>query len=211
MDRQERQHDLYEPAKLAVQGESDSQTAPLVHTDSDISSNPRLLGALVVVSLFFALLHTDALCLRVSEPNRKGAVPTFFRTWAMLGTFFILIDYAVRVIPDVINAPLTGPFFKGGVCATAAWWVAWPFELVKSKVQASQGSSSPGTLTVMRGIVAEKGVLGLYRGIGPGSLRSLFANGCSMIVYSFGQQLRDGQKKKAMVGAPEKEKEGGKL
>jgi solute carrier family 25 carnitine/acylcarnitine transporter 20/29 len=127
----------------------------------------------------------------------KGVVPTFFRTWAMLGTFFILIDYSVRVIPDIINMPVYGPFFKGGVCATAAWWVAWPFEMAKSKVQGSQGATSPAMMTVIRGIVAEKGVLGLYRGIGPGSLRSLFANGCSMVVYNYGQQLRESSNGKA--------------
>ena len=31
------------------------------------------------------------------------------------------------------------------------------------------------------------GVLGLYRGIGPGLARSLIANGCSMVIYSYCQ------------------------
>jgi solute carrier family 25 carnitine/acylcarnitine transporter 20/29 len=148
-----------------------------------------------------AMFSRDVLTFSQLSLLYKGVVPTFFRTWAMLGTFFILIDYSVRVIPDVVNAPLTGPFFKGGVCATIAWWVAWPFEMVKSKVQASQSAASPGTIKVMKDIIADKGILGLYRGIGPGSLRSLFANGCSMVVYNFGQQMRDNSNKKQTKGA----------
>lgn len=36
------------------------------------------------------------------------------------------------------------------------------------------------------------GVLGLYRGIGPGLARSLLANGGSMIVYNFCQECARG-------------------
>ena len=35
----------------------------------------------------------------------------------------------------------------------------------------------------------EKGVTGLYRGIGPGTLRSFLANGISMIMMSNAQKL----------------------
>jgi hypothetical protein len=34
-------------------------------------------------------------------------------------------------------------------------------------------------------IIKEKGVMGLYRGIGPGLSRSIIANGPSMIIYNF--------------------------
>ena len=37
--------------------------------------------------------------------------------------------------------------------------------------------------------VRERGFFGLYRGIGPGTLRSFLANGTSMIVMSNAQKL----------------------
>ena len=41
-----------------------------------------------------------------------------------------------------------------------------------------------GVLERVRYVLRERGgIRGLYRGIGPGLTRSLFANGCSMIVY----------------------------
>lgn len=55
-------------------------------------------------------------------------IPTLLRTVGLLGSFFVMVDYSVRLIPGVINAPVTGPFFKGGVCATMAWVFAFPFE-----------------------------------------------------------------------------------
>lgn len=52
-----------------------------------------------------------------------GYTVTLFRTLGLLYPFFILIDYSVRYLPDVVNSPL-GPFFKGGErfnrqCATS--------------------------------------------------------------------------------------------
>jgi hypothetical protein len=49
----------------------------------------------------------------------SGYLPTLYRTVGLLSSFFVLVDYSVRYIPDVVNAPLIGPFFKGGICATA--------------------------------------------------------------------------------------------
>lgn len=120
-----------------------------------------------------------------------GFTPTLFRTMGLLGSFFVMVDYSVRYIPDVIGAPLIGPFFKGGICATTAWCFAFPFETVKSTIQADTTGRykqmAGATWKVMRQIVHEKGVRGLYRGFGPGAGRSFVANGTSMIVYSWFQ------------------------
>jgi solute carrier family 25 carnitine/acylcarnitine transporter 20/29 len=109
----------------------------------------------------------------------------------LLGSFFVLVDYSVRYIPEVVNAPLIGPFFKGGICATAAWIVAFPLETAKSVIQADHTGQYKkvrhATWKAMRDIVAQKGVKGLYRGFGPGASRSFVANGTSMIVYSWFQ------------------------
>jgi solute carrier family 25 (mitochondrial carnitine/acylcarnitine transporter), member 20/29 len=123
----------------------------------------------------------------------SGFVPTLFRTIGLVGSFFVLVDYSVRYIPDVINAPLIGPFFKGGVCATAAWTFAFPFESAKSVIQADTTGKyknmSLATFKVMKQLYEERGIArGLYRGFGPGASRSFFANGASMIVYSWFQE-----------------------
>jgi len=131
---------------------------------------------------------------QVGQPWRfteiyTGLGVSWIRTVGLMTTFFMLVDTGVRHFPDVINAPLIGPFVKGGVCATMAWWVIWPFETLKSQVQ----GNTPGPSSLwqrLRFVAKNGGMRGLFRGIVPGSTRSLIANGVSMIVFTNCQALR---------------------
>ena len=118
------------------------------------------------------------------------------RTWMLMGSFFVLVDYSVRKLPDIVNMPLIGPFFKGGICATISWLMVWPLEFVKSQVQANtalvgnNAHQSLSTVQRLRFAIREQGFFSLYRGILPGCTRSLVANGMSMVVYTYCQALR---------------------
>jgi len=84
---------------------------------------------------------------------------------------------------------LIGPFLKGGVAATIGWWIIWPFENLKSQIQ----GNTPGPQKLWPRFFwtfKNGGVSSLFRGIGPGSLRSLIANGSSMIAYQLCQDMR---------------------
>ena len=107
----------------------------------------------------------------------------------MLGSFFTLCDYLERYAPATMAVPVLGGFIKGGLCATAGWAVAWPFEVVKSLVQGADGAMyrNRSTLGIMRELVQTKGVLRLWRGMGPGALRSIASNGAGMAVYQLTQ------------------------
>ena len=119
----------------------------------------------------------------------NGFVPTQYRTVGVSGSIFILVDYSVRYIPEVVNAPLYGAFFKGGICATLAWTLAFPFEAAKSVIQADTTgvyrNVRGATFVVLKQLYHERGLVGgWYRGFVPGAGRSFVANGCSMMVYS---------------------------
>jgi len=126
--------------------------------------------------------------LRFVRQTYSGFTPTLLRSMGLLGSFFVMVDYSTRYIPHVINAPLIGPFFKGGICATAAWAVCFPFETAKSVVQSQchKYKDVPfATFVVMKRLYRERGIRhGLYRGFLPGASRSFFANGASMLVYT---------------------------
>ncbi|KAL7566391.1 hypothetical protein ACA910_011130 [Epithemia clementina (nom. ined.)] len=128
----------------------------------------------------------------------RGFGATLWRTMGLLGSFFILVDYSVRYIPEVVTTPVVGPFFKGGICATLGWAVAFPFETAKSVIQSDSHSIIHGnsnkpqqqpqqdTFRVLYRLYKERGIVrGWYRGFGPGASRSFVANGASMIVYSW--------------------------
>ncbi len=57
------------------------------------------------------------------------------------------------------------------------------------QVQGSYGRTDQSILQRMKAVVREKGgILKLYRGIGPGTIRSFIANGSSMIVMQAAQK-----------------------
>lgn len=121
---------------------------------------------------------------------------TWARTVIALGGYFVLVDAWDRAAPPpppssaiATSASATlAAFVKGAVCATAAWVAAWPLEVLKSSQQsglALHGLAADATLAA-RGaaIVRAHGAQGLFRGIGPGVLRSVVGNGTATAVFA---------------------------
>ena len=103
----------------------------------------------------------------------------------LLPVFFIYLEKARPYKEVLFGESPQGTFFFAGLCATAAWWTIWPLEYMKSQIQGGYGGQDLTLWQRLRGVVREKGVLGLYRGLGPGSIRSFIANGLSMTVMKW--------------------------
>jgi solute carrier family 25 (mitochondrial carnitine/acylcarnitine transporter), member 20/29 len=125
-----------------------------------------------------------------------GLSITTARNTLLLTNFFVLLDVSSRHVPHLLDGPMA-PFFKGGVCATLAWWSVWPLEVVKSQIQAASkmpagaGESSHalnrGPLTIVarfRYILQTQGIGAFRTGLLAGTLRSIIANGASMLAFS---------------------------
>eukprot|EP00118_Oscarella_pearsei_P004581 m.19850 g.19850 ORF g.19850 m.19850 type:complete len:299 (+) comp27914_c0_seq6:193-1089(+) len=117
----------------------------------------------------------------------QGFTVTWIRTAGLMTSYFITVDYLRRTKPDFFKSVL-GPFFISGVAATAAWWLVWPFENMKSQVQAGYGGKMPLWRRLRLTVKEKGGFFALYRGIGPGSIRSFLANGSSMLVMQWAQR-----------------------
>ncbi|PAA57077.1 hypothetical protein BOX15_Mlig026512g1 [Macrostomum lignano] len=74
------------------------------------------------------------------------------------------------------------------MAATAAWWLVWPLEYMKSQVQGQYGQPMPILARLRLTIQQRGGFFGLYRGLLPGTIRSFLANGTSMVVMQFAQR-----------------------
>ncbi|CAH1775228.1 unnamed protein product [Owenia fusiformis] len=113
---------------------------------------------------------------------------TWCRTMGLMTTYFILVDTGRRHFAEHFQRPFLGPFLTSGIAATLAWWLVWPLEYMKSQVQTGYGKEM-STLQRMRLVIRERGgFFGLYRGLGPGTIRSFLSNGCSMVVMSWAQR-----------------------
>ncbi|KAH7971522.1 hypothetical protein HPB49_025398 [Dermacentor silvarum] len=118
----------------------------------------------------------------------KGFGVTWMRTVGLMTSYFIFLDSGRRNFNEYFQRPLLGPFLISGLAATAAWWIVWPLEYMKSQVQGHYGENV-SLLQRMKSVYRQKGgVTAMYRGLAPGSIRSFVANGTSMIVMSYAQR-----------------------
>jgi len=136
-------------------------------------------------------LSTGVLSLSQVKELYTGAFETWGRGTLMLTSFFVMCDYTEKIIPEQLSNPIAAGLIKGGVCATAAWAVAWPLEVAKSKVQSAQSTCrGESTAAILGEIARAEGMRGLYKGFLPGAARSFVANGVGMAVYSYTQSMR---------------------
>lgn len=106
----------------------------------------------------------------------RGSSVTLARN-AMLFTFFMTnIDLSKQLVPGGGMSP----FWTGATCATLAWLMIWPMDVLKSRRQSGlyDGVSS---FKLMENLVREGA---MFRGLVPGLFRSGIANGVSMFVYN---------------------------
>lgn len=158
----------------------------------------RVIFAGVIASTARAVVETP---LELIKVNQQIGVPwsyrslfrgfgvTWIRTVGLMTTFFALCDTADRHFPTLTATAFVGPFLKGGIAATIGWWVIWPFENLKSQIQAR----NPGPTKVWPRffwVLKNGGVSSLFRGFVPGSWRSIIANGASMLAYQWCQDAR---------------------
>jgi solute carrier family 25 carnitine/acylcarnitine transporter 20/29 len=152
----------------------------------------RVIGGGIAGGTIRAIIETPLEYAKIRQQTQQswqlrhmysGLGVTWLRSVGLLTSFFIIFDTTRRHFPDTFSRPILGPYLSGSISATFAWWVVWPLEYMKSQVQADYGQNIP-VLQRMRNVIRAKGgIVGLYRGIGPGTLRSFVANGPSLIVY----------------------------
>jgi len=93
----------------------------------------------------------------------------------LIGIFWVLFEASKEPLQQALSSPLAVSFVAGGGCSLAAWAVAFPLDVCKSRSQAlprEGGFAAVGWSST-----------GLYRGVGFGLARTFVANGCAMIIY----------------------------
>jgi solute carrier family 25 carnitine/acylcarnitine transporter 20/29 len=77
------------------------------------------------------------------------------------------------------------PMLSGAFAATTAWGIGYPFDLIKTRIQA--GTSTGGIISTAKDIINEspdgRAFYGLYRGFGLKLIRSIPASAIGFLVY----------------------------
>ena len=115
----------------------------------------------------------------------RGSLATLARdvpgSMAYFGTYEILKrNYLGGSTPGILAA--------GGFAGIANWLVAIPPDVVKSRLQATTNTSH-SAISILRDLVRNEGILGLYRGIGPVMLRAFPANAACFFGMETGKSL----------------------
>lgn len=112
----------------------------------------------------------------------RGFGTTMLRNSFLFAGFVVYMDiFKQALIRNDVDPGSVAPFWKAGTCANLAWLTIWPLDVVKTRRQS--GRYDGRSVTWLLADAARTGQL--YRGLGPGLLRSFVANGASMEVYAF--------------------------
>lgn len=112
----------------------------------------------------------------------KGFFSMAVRNSVLLATFFNLIDIVRRNTSLYESMP--GQFLMGGLAATYAWILIWPFENLKNRIQADTDGKHAPWVEHFKMMYENGGLRGLYRGLLPGAMCVFFRNGCAFLAIS---------------------------
>jgi len=116
----------------------------------------------------------------------RGFTMQWGRTGGLMTSYFIMID-SVRRHTRAFDSRL-GQFLASGCCATTAFWVVWPFELIKNQIQAGTEGAGNTVRERLSYLVRHHGYAGLLRGIVPGTASIFLRNGAAMVVMQTAQR-----------------------
>ncbi|KAL9939723.1 hypothetical protein V8E36_001540 [Tilletia maclaganii] len=124
----------------------------------------------------------------------RGMVPTLLREGVGMGTYFLVYESLVqwqlhRLGPGTLRAdlPTVSAMAFGASAGVALWLSAYPFDVVKSRLQTDALQASQrayaGPLDCARQILRTSGVRGFLKGLGPTLVRAPIANAATFVAF----------------------------
>ena len=122
----------------------------------------------------------------------KGLGATLLRDGLPHGVWFASYEYAKTELTDYRSrsnggdAPghdIATPMLAGAFAATTAWSVGYPFDLIKTRIQAGSGKGIVATAKVLVDESGGRVVHGLYRGFSLKLVRAIPASAIGFLTY----------------------------
>jgi len=114
----------------------------------------------------------------------RGVGPHFFRDGPGFGIYMVLYEGFLELgSGGRANASQTAQFVFGGLAGTLCWLSVLPFDVVKSRMQATDGRHYTGMVQCARDSYRQEGAKVFMRGALAMSLRAFPVNGVTFLVY----------------------------
>ncbi|EPQ29252.1 uncharacterized protein PFL1_03007 [Pseudozyma flocculosa PF-1] len=130
----------------------------------------------------------------------RGQFATFAREAHGMGMYFLTYEYLVQRYLDSHrlarnDLPNSYAMFAGAMAGYGLWLTAYPFDVVKSRMQTDALSLDKrrfkGTLDCVAQIWKEAGARGFFRGLIPTLVRSPFANAATFVAVEWAARNLD--------------------
>lgn len=108
----------------------------------------------------------------------RGLAGTIYREVPAFASYFC----TYYSLTDAMDGSWTAKFFAGGCAGAVSWTIAYPVDIAKTIIQTSS-TEQRSVGTILRQMIAEKGVRYMYRGLGTAIARSLPVNAVVFPVY----------------------------
>lgn len=105
------------------------------------------------------------------------AIATYFCTYEML------IDYLrppIRSLPSTFELLLAG-----GTAGAVSWFVIYPLDVIKSRIQATEGKQPCSTIECIRQVIHQDGLRAFMRGCSPTMIRAFPTNATTFAVVTW--------------------------
>jgi len=109
----------------------------------------------------------------------SGYTMTFLRDVPSYGVYFGTFQETRKYLNEQIGESWVSTFLAGSTAGITSWIAAYPFDVVKTKVQNRQG----GNMEVIRKIWKHDGMKGFFRGITPCLSRAPIVSGFTLWPY----------------------------
>eukprot|EP01059_Diplonema_ambulator_P024012 TRINITY_DN3974_c0_g1_i1.p1 TRINITY_DN3974_c0_g1~~TRINITY_DN3974_c0_g1_i1.p1 ORF type:complete len:299 (+),score=23.84 TRINITY_DN3974_c0_g1_i1:50-898(+) len=112
----------------------------------------------------------------------RGYPPMLCREVAGFAVYFSIFEYIKQKYN--FHGSFHWIFLTGSFVGSVSWTIQYPFDVIKSRMQASKDLSTT-SVQVFKDLVRTQGVRGMYRGLSAALLRACFVHGVTMSTYEF--------------------------